>query len=124
MPRTDPLPRPPLAVDPTLPVFAHRLREARVLRLLSREALARTSGVPASSIGRFERGAGEPSASALQRLAAALRVTPDALLGAGLDELDPRLAGLFDELRRARPEQQQMVLEFWEFLRRKETGGP
>jgi transcriptional regulator with XRE-family HTH domain len=113
--------------DPLLPpdaqarrTFAHRLRQCRVRRVLTHEALALLSGVSATAIRNYERGRQEPHLSAVIRLAAALRVTPDALLGTATEDVDPTLHALFEELRLARPEQAAMVREFWEFLKRKD----
>lgn len=54
-----------------------QFRDARVERELTQVELAKLSGIPQADISRIERGAGNPTETTLQRLAAALgyRVT-------------------------------------------------
>ena len=61
--------------------FSNRLREARILRALNQRELAERLGVPPSSIAHFEGGRRKPSVANLVRLADALNVTTDFLLG-------------------------------------------
>jgi transcriptional regulator with XRE-family HTH domain len=62
-------------------IFQERLRTARDLRGLSQTQLATNAGLPASSVSHFESGARKPSFDNLKRLASALDVTTDYLLG-------------------------------------------
>jgi transcriptional regulator with XRE-family HTH domain len=62
-------------------VFPIRLRHARMLRALDQAALAARAGLPASSISHFEGGSRKPSFDNLRRLANALDVSTDFLLG-------------------------------------------
>jgi transcriptional regulator with XRE-family HTH domain len=64
-----------------LEIFPVRLRKARDLRDLSQDELARRAGLQASAVSHFETGARKPSFHNLKRLADALRVTTDYLLG-------------------------------------------
>lgn len=61
--------------------FPERLKAARELRGLNQMELAEKSGFQPSAISRFETGAAKPSFDNLRRLAAALRVSTDYLLG-------------------------------------------
>ena len=61
-----------------------RIRKARGL---TRNDLARLIGVDRETIARYERGTREPKASVVAQLAAALKVTPNELLG--VDEKSP-----------------------------------
>jgi transcriptional regulator with XRE-family HTH domain len=61
--------------------FTERLKAARELRGLSQAQLAERSGFQPSAISRFETGASKPSFDNLRRLAAALEVSTDFLLG-------------------------------------------
>jgi transcriptional regulator with XRE-family HTH domain len=61
--------------------FKERLVSARSLRKLSQGDLAAKSGIPQSSISQFEAGLRKPSFDNLRRLAAALSVSTDYLLG-------------------------------------------
>ena len=62
-------------------IFPQRLRAAREMRDLNQGELARPAGLQASAISHFETGARKPSFDNLKRLADALKVTTDYLLG-------------------------------------------
>ncbi len=62
-------------------IFQERLKQARDLRGLSQTQLATNAGLPPSSVSHFEAGARKPSFDNLKRLAGALSVTTDYLLG-------------------------------------------
>lgn len=62
-------------------IFAERLKKARELRALSQTQLATNARLPPSSVSHFEAGARKPSLDNLKRLAVALNVTTDFLLG-------------------------------------------
>jgi transcriptional regulator with XRE-family HTH domain len=79
-------------------IFRERLRTAREkLRDWSQSQLADRAGMPPSSIAHFETGSRKPSFDTLRRLANALEVTTDYLLGR-VD--DPGLAEAGDPLYR------------------------
>lgn len=87
-----------MADDPSpSDIFKERLRKARDLRGWSQGELAEKAGMPASSVAHFEIGARKPSFDSLRRLANALEVTTDYLLGR-VDE--PELAQAGDPLFR------------------------
>ena len=83
-------------------IFPERLRMARELRDLNQSELARITGLQASAVSHFEIGARKPSFDNLKRLADALNVTTDYLLGrvhdpaglAGADRLHRHLGQL------------------------------
>lgn len=62
-------------------IFPERLKSARELRGWSQSELGTRSGMPPSSVAHFEAGARKPSFDNLRRLANALAVTTDYLLG-------------------------------------------
>ena len=79
-------------------IFQERLRSARDgLRRMSPAELERAAGLPPNSIARFEEGARKPSFDDLRKLAIALNVTTDYLLG-GVES--PGLARAADPLCR------------------------
>jgi transcriptional regulator with XRE-family HTH domain len=78
-------------------IFKDRLKAARDLRQWSQSELAGRAGLPPSSIAHFEIGSRKPSFDTLRRLAGALEVTTDYLLGR-VD--DPALAEAGDPLYR------------------------
>jgi transcriptional regulator with XRE-family HTH domain len=85
--------------DETTPseIFRERLREARKLRGYNQEELATKAGMPASSVAHFEGGTRKPSFESLRRLANALEITTDYLLGRADD---PEMAQAGDPLYR------------------------
>jgi len=62
-------------------ILAERLEKVRTMRGISREKLARAVEISAVSIYNYEHGIQDPSASVLARMAAALDVSVDYLLG-------------------------------------------
>lgn len=78
-------------------LFCERLRAARDMRSWSQGELAQKAGMPPSSIAHFETGSRKPSFDTLRRLANALEVTTDYLLGR---VEDPNLATAADPLYR------------------------
>lgn len=67
--------------SPTTDVFPERLRLARTQRDLSQDGLAQRSNLQPSAISHFETGTRKPSFDNLRKLADALEVTTDFLLG-------------------------------------------
>lgn len=61
--------------------FSDRLRSAREDRKLKQQELAEKAGLPATTISHFESGSRKPSFDNLKRLATALDVSTDYLLG-------------------------------------------
>jgi len=68
-------------------IFQERLRMARKIRDLRQGELAARAGLPAASISHFEGGTRKPSFDNLRRLAQALEVSTDYLLGR-VDQLE------------------------------------
>lgn len=62
-------------------IFRERLQEVRARRRMSQQDLARKTGLPPSSISHFESGGRRPSFENLKRLAGALSVSTDFLVG-------------------------------------------
>ena len=67
--------------SPPSHVFPERLRAARELREFNQSKLGDRAGLQASAVSHFETGARKPSFENLKRLADALDVTTDYLLG-------------------------------------------
>lgn len=103
-------------------VFPKRLRRARELRKFSQAELGSRAKLPPSSIAHFETGSRKPSFDTLRRLANALEVTTDFLLGR-VD--DPGLAEAGDPLYRdvgkLTGNDRELAKEFLEMLARRNT---
>ena len=101
-------------------IFSERLRSTREKRALSQGEVAERAGLQASAISHFETGTRKPSFDNLRRLADALEVTTDYLLGrvtdaqalAGADKLHRHLDHLTSEDR-------EFAEEFIQLLARK-----
>ena len=93
--------------SPGSKIFPERLRSARERRGLNQGALAQNAGLQASAVSHFETGTRRPSFDNLRRLADALQVTTDYLLGrvtedqalAGADTMHRHLSKLTNEDR-------------------------
>jgi transcriptional regulator with XRE-family HTH domain len=102
-------------------IFAERLKTAREeLRKWSQSDLAGRAGMPPSSIAHFESGSRKPSFDTLRRLANALEVTTDYLLGRvdspGLAEAgDP----LYRDIGKLTGRDREIAKDFLEMLAKK-----
>jgi transcriptional regulator with XRE-family HTH domain len=101
-------------------IFKDRLKAARELRQLKQSEVAERAKLPPSSIAHFEGGARKPSFDTLRRLANALEVTTDYLLGR-VD--DPGLAEagdpLFRDIGKLTGKDREMAKNFLEMLAKK-----
>ena len=108
---------------PPTEAFPGRLRAAREKRDLSQGRLAARAGLQASAISHFETGARKPSFDNLRRLAEALDVTTDYLLGRVSDT--DALAGadaLYRHYDQLTSDDREVAEEFLEILARKTRG--
>ena len=80
-------------------VFAARLRQARQTKGVSQAALAEAVGTRQSQISRIESGRRLPDSETLCRLADALELTMDYLVGR-VDDPDPRAHPVADTIHR------------------------
>jgi transcriptional regulator with XRE-family HTH domain len=101
--------------------FRERLREWRLKRDLTQEELARKAGVPTISVSHFETGHRFPNAESLRRLADALGVSADYLLGRvkeptgeDLQAADPEIALLFRRFQGMSEEAREQVKQLFE----------
>lgn len=72
-----------------------RLRENRKMRGLTQAQLAAEAGIAAASVSHFETGQRAPSLESLVRLADALELSTDALLGRAFDAPSVRVDPIF-----------------------------
>lgn len=99
-------------------IFPRRLVAARKKRDLNQEELAQRSGLKPAAVSHFETGARKPSFDNLRRLADALNVTADYLLGRtddpeGFAEADVAFRHGFEQLS---SDQREIALDFIEVL--------
>jgi transcriptional regulator with XRE-family HTH domain len=98
-------------------IFRERLRAARDLRGYSQGALAERANMPPTSIAHFESGSRKPSFDTLRRLANALEVTTDYLLGR-VDQPELAEAGdpLFRDVGKLSGRDRELAKDFLEML--------
>lgn len=95
------------------------IRDIRKLRGLNQDQLAEMACLNRVTIAKYESGKVEPGAKALGRIADALEVTVDVLLGREQQEIPPPparddVAALMADLT---PEEQAQVRQYAEFLK-------
>jgi transcriptional regulator with XRE-family HTH domain len=97
--------------------FKDRLKAARELREMSQGELAEKSGLPPSSVSHFEAGKRKPSFDNLRKLASALSVTTDYLLGRA-DTPDPPAEAdlLFRDAHKLSDKDRDLALDFIKML--------
>jgi transcriptional regulator with XRE-family HTH domain len=102
---------------PPSDVFKERLRAARDLRGYSQGVLAERAKMPPTSIAHFESGSRKPSFETLRRLANALEVTTDYLLGR-VDQPELAEAGdpLFRDVGKLSGRDRELAKDFLEML--------
>ncbi len=81
--------------------LAKNLKNLRELRGLTQAELGRRAGMAAASVSHFETGQRVPSLESLVKLADALRVSVDALLGRGSVESSAQVDPIFLQASRA-----------------------
>ncbi len=106
--------------------FPSRLRTARERRKLSQVELAQRTGLQPSAVSHFEAGRRAPSFDNLKRLANALDVTTDYLLGRteevgrpGWEALGPTVDRLFRHASEISQEDLETLADFAEVLARR-----
>lgn len=81
--------------------FGERLQALREQRGLTQSELGKRAGMAAASVSHFETGQRSPSLDSLVKLADALEVTTDALLGRTSDESMAQVDPIFLQASRA-----------------------
>jgi transcriptional regulator with XRE-family HTH domain len=98
-------------------VFSERLRSERKKLGLEQAQLALKAGLPATSISHFEGGTRKPSFDNLRRLAQALRVSTDYLLGrVDSPEMTKQSDPLYRDIQKLNDEDRQLTASFMQML--------
>lgn len=112
----------------SVPDLAGRIAQLRKARRLSQAELAKAAGVSQGTISAYEHGAKEPGASVVARLAKALGVSADELLGVKpgkpVSEMDPETRKLWKRLKKLRTlsyRDQRAVVRVLELMVRSKT---
>lgn len=103
---------------------ARRIKGQRTKLGITQTQLARSARLTPAAISQFESGARKPSFDALSKLATALKVTTDYLLGMKQSSYenilaDPKVSVMFRGIMELPEKDKQTMLEFYEFLKSK-----
>lgn len=94
-------------------LFPGRLRTAREMLRLEQAQLAAKAGLPPTSISHFEAGSRKPSFDNLRRLANALEVTTDYLIGrADKPEMVIEATPLYRDIKKLTSKDRELAQEF------------
>jgi transcriptional regulator with XRE-family HTH domain len=101
---------------------AKRIKNRRMKLGMTQTELARTAKLTPAAISQFESGSRKPSFDALSKLASALKVTTDYLLGRkqpSYEDIlaDPKVSVMFRGLMELSEKDKNTMLEFYEFLK-------
>ncbi len=105
-------------------IFPERLRRARELRDLTQAELAMRSQLQPSAISHFEAGTRKPSFENLRRLANALEVPTDYLLGRTdtVESVGKTTSAVYRDLSRLTTEDQELAKNFVAHLAERAKG--
>jgi transcriptional regulator with XRE-family HTH domain len=101
-------------------IFSKRLKKIREEKKLSQAELAQKADLQTAAISHFETGQRKPSFDNLKRLADALNVSVDFLLGREFKESGDIAERLFRDFEKLSTNDQQKMQEFAEFLAKKD----
>lgn len=111
-------------LGPSSRAFDNRLKAARRLRSWTQSALAAKAGLPPTSIAHFESGSRKPSFDTLRRLANALEVTTDYLLGRTDDPgLSQSADPLYRDASRLSAADRKLAADFLKMLAERNADG-
>lgn len=103
-------------------VVAERIKNRRTELGITQTQLAKSARLTPAAISQFESGLRKPSFDALSKLAKALKVTTDFLLGMkrpGYEDIlaDPKVSVMFRGIMGLSEKDKDAMLEFYEFLK-------
>jgi transcriptional regulator with XRE-family HTH domain len=88
-------------MDPVIQQLATHLRDSREMRSMTQAELGNRAGIAAASVSHFETGQRVPSLESLVKLADALEVSVDSLLGRQRVEIQAAMDPVFLQASRA-----------------------
>jgi len=101
-------------------IFSKRLKKIREEKKLSQAELAQKADLQTAAVSHFETGQRKPSFDNLKRLADALNVSVDYLLGREIKDSGDIAEKLFRDFEKLSTNDQQKIKEFAEFLAKKD----
>ena len=99
-----------------------RIKSRRTELGVTQTELARVAKLTPAAISQFESGARKPSFDAISKLATALKITTDYLLGRKRPEYenilaDPKVSVMFRGIMELSEKDKESMLEFYDFLK-------
>lgn len=107
-------------------VVAERIKNRRAELGITQTQLAKSAKLTPAAISQFESGLRKPSFDALSKLAKALKVTTDFLLGMkepGYEDIlaDPKVSVMFRGIMELSEKDKDAMLDFYEFLKTRKS---
>ena len=101
---------------------ANRIRNRRMELSITQTQLAKAAKLTPAAISQFESGSRKPSFDALSKLATALKISTDYLLGRkqpSYEDIlaDPKVSVMFRGFMEFSEKDKESMLEFYEFLK-------
>ena len=103
-----------------------RIRNRRMELSITQTQLAKAARLTPAAISQFESGARKPSFDALSKLATALKISTDYLLGIKQPDYadilaDPKASVMFRGFMKLSEKDKQTMLEFYEFIKSRDS---
>ncbi len=102
-----------------LSITGDRIKECRENQGLSKTKLAGKTGLTLSAISQFESGERDPSLESLKKLADALQVSADYIMGREDEISDQNILASFRGLQKMDKDDKKEMLNFLQFLKAK-----
>ena len=100
-------------------ITGDRIKESRENQGLSKTKLAEKTGLTLSAISQFESGERDPSLESLKKLADALQVSADYIMGIKEEISDQNILATFRGLQKMTEDDKKEMLNFMQFLKAK-----
>lgn len=100
-------------------IVGDRIKQSREALQMTQSDLASKSGLTPAAISQFETGDRDPALDSLNKLADALEVSVDFLIGRTEDLKDVKIEALFRNMKNLKPEDQKFFQEMYNFLKEK-----
>lgn len=102
-------------------IVGDRIRECREDLKLSMTKLAEKTGLTISAISQFEGGERDPSLDSLNKLADALEVSVDYLMGRDEELSDENIKAMFRGVQNMTDKDKEEMMHFYQFLKAKQN---
>lgn len=98
-------------------IVGDRIRECRESKGLSKTDLSEKTGLTIAAISQFESGERAPSMESLKKLADALEISVDYLIGIAEEISDSNIKAIFRGLEKLTKKDKEEMIHFYQFLK-------